>query len=173
MRDLSVEAAPCNRHMEDRLTRALRLRRRQDFDHKNRYHQIYNWESRPLLFYFQALNKLIQATTILQSTKARQPSFRVLQMDNLKIADADVSQTNIFQADELEEEKRTGKNCDDDRVDEPVAANTLEFLSGYKLYLTVLAVSLAGFLYSLDVTIITTVSLHSTLHPTAKLEKDI
>ncbi|KIM93854.1 hypothetical protein OIDMADRAFT_45984 [Oidiodendron maius Zn] len=50
----------------------------------------------------------------------------------------------------------TNSNCDDGRVDEPVVSNTLVYLSGYQLYLVVLAVSLAGFLYSLDITIITT-----------------
>lgn len=87
-------------------------------------------------------------------------------MDNSTIADADVSQ-----ADELEQaEKVTNNNSDDGRVDEPVVSNTLVYLSGYQLYLVVLAVSLAGFLYSLDITIITTVSFNITLRSTAKLK---
>lgn len=74
-------------------------------------------------------------------------------MDMLEAADAGASPSRS-----LEPEKRTSNKCDDDKAEEGFVQNAALHLSGYQLYLTVLAVSLAGFLYSLDITIITTVS---------------
>lgn len=67
-------------------------------------------------------------------------------MNNSQISDGS-SETN-----HLNEEKKTETDSSGPRAVDP------EVLSGFQLYMLLFSISLAGFIYSLDVTIISTVS---------------
>lgn len=59
------------------------------------------------------------------------------------------------------EEEIDGKDIGDSSSSTPAAADTSQSLPVGQLFTIVAAVSLAGFLYSLDITIITTVSYYA------------
>lgn len=59
------------------------------------------------------------------------------------------------------EEEIDGKNIGDNSSSPPAATDTSQALPVSQLFTIVAAVSLAGFLYSLDITIITTVSYYA------------
>lgn len=75
-------------------------------------------------------------------------------MDSSTASDADTLQAN-----QLEKgEKNSIPDSSSDSNGEISPVNESDFVSGYQLFLLVFAISMAGFLYALDVNIIVTVS---------------
>jgi len=81
----------------------------------------------------------------------------------MDISDSTSTDANSSHRDELEQKEKdlamdSKDTSDDSGVAESDEAEIMEYLSGYQLYMVVVATSLVGFLYTLDVTIVSTVS---------------
>lgn len=74
-------------------------------------------------------------------------------MDNSNASDADTLQANQLEKGEKNSIPGSGSDSNGE-----IAVPEDDFVSGYQLFLLVFAISMAGFLYALDVNIIVTVS---------------